>query len=821
MMSNIGQDIRYALRTMVKSPAFSFAAIMTLALGIGTNSAIFAAINAIFFHPIPVQDPEHLVSIFTTDQRNQGVNNYLPVSHPNGEDIQKAAQSFSGISLYSPTNASMTINGEATSLTALVVSGNYFELLGVKAAKGRTFLPEEDAEPGSGPVIVLSHGLWERKFGSSDKVIGANVRLNGQGFTIIGVAPPGFQGLDIIAPPDLWVPVSMHEVIFSGLQKTYFNERRFVDFFMIGRLKEHVSIAQAREELRALGTRLEHDFPVPNRQRSFAGVPLLQASFNPNLRGPLTRASWLIMTVVGFVLLIACCNIANLLLARATSRKREISIRIAVGASRSRIMAQLITEAIVLAVAGGTLGFGLAVLGRDMLWKFRPPFLQQAQLSISLDASVLLFTALVTLGTGVIFGLVPALQASSPDLVTELKERAGGEITRGRIFGFRNIVIVVQVALSLVALTCAGLFLVSLHNAQHLDPGFETRNLAMISFDLGSLNYDPARAKEFERRVLETSQAMPGLSSATLASTPPLLVPGLFRSVFPEGQEGSSTQNGVLVLFNIVDSDYFQVMGIPLLKGRYFDSSVREESYKTAIINATAAKRFWPNDDPVGKRFKFFGMQEWIQVVGICRDSKYVSLGEEPTPYMYLPLIQNPSSAMTLFFRSNTDPVALLSPVRNQIHALDNNLPLTNVWPIGKVISQALWSARFGAGVLTIFAIIAVLLCAVGIYGVIAYTVSQKVREIGIRLALGAQPRDILLMVLRQSARTIAIGLAAGGVCSYILVHFIVNLLYGVSANPSWTFLAVASILIAVGLLASYFPARKASVVDPMVVLHH
>jgi predicted permease len=806
---------------MRKTPAFALAAIVTLALGIGANSAIFAAINAVFFHPLPVRAPERLVSLFTTDQRNQGgLNNYLPVSHPNAEDIQKTAQSFSGVSLYSFTNASMTINGEATSLTALVVSGNYFDVLGIKAAKGRTFLPEEDGQPGSGPVIVLSHGLWERKFGSSEKIIGSNLIVNGQGFTVIGVAPQGFQGLDIVTGPDLWVPVSMHNQVFSGLQKTYFDERRFLGFFMVGRLKETATMEQARQELRTIGVRLERDFPLPNRERSFTAVPLLQASFNPNMRGLLTRASWLIMTVVGLVLLIACCNIANLLLTRAAGRKREISIRLAVGASRSRIVAQLITEAIVLAVAGGALGLGLAVLGRNLLWNFRPPFLQQAQLSIPLDGTVLLFTIVITLGTGLIFGLVPALQASSPDLVMELKERAGGEITTGRRFGFRNLVIVVQVALSLVALSCASLFMVSLHNAQRLDPGFDTHNLAMISFDLGSLNYDPARAKEFERRLLEAARAMPGINSATLASTVPLSNGGFFRSVFPEGQDGSSTRNGVIVNFSVVDTDYLQVMGIPLLKGRNFDSSVREESYKVAIINSNAAQRFWPNEDPVGKRFKFFGGQEWVQVIGVSRDSKYVSLGEDPAPYMYLPLIQNPSSAMTLFFRGNSGTAPLLSAMRGQIHAFDSNLPLTNAWPIGEIISQALWSARFGAGVLAIFALIAVLLCAVGIYGVVEYTVSQKIREIGIRMALGAGPRDILMMVLRQSSKTIGIGLAVGAACSYLLAHFIANLLYGVSVNAPWAFLIVASLLGVIGLLASYIPARQASTVDPMVVLH-
>ena len=821
-MLHIGQDIRYALRTMRKSPGFVAVAVITLALGIGANTAIFTVVNAVFFNPIPVHDANRLLSLFTTDQRNRGgLNNFLPVSYPNGEDIQRRSQSFSGVALEMFSTVSMTINGHPDTFNANPATGNYFDVLGVKPALGRTFRPDEDREAGAGPVIVLNYGFWQRKFAGNPNVIGQNVLLNGQGFTIIGVAPRGFQGTVILGGPDMWVPLSMHDQVLSGFNKQWFNDRRFLGTFAVGRLKPGVTEAQARAELQALGSDLQREFPVPNTGRSFTALPLLESAINPNLRGLFTRAGALMMTVVGLVLLIACANIANLLLARAAGRKREISIRLAVGASRSRIVAQLLTEATVLAVVGGALGIGLALLGRNLLWQYRPPFLQQSYLSLALDGRVLFFTLCIALGTGLIFGLAPALQATRPNLVLELKERAGGEVFTGRRFGLRHAFIVAQVALCMVALIGAGLFLLSLRNAQQTDPGFKTQNLAMLSFDLGSLNYDPPRVKEFQRRALETVQSTPGVQATTLASDVPLFGGGFSRSVFPEGQEGTSSRNGVLVTTDQVAAGYLQTLGIPLMRGRDFDTAVREDSPKVAIINETAARRFWPDQDPLGKRFKFYGDNDFVQVIGVAHDAKYATLGEDPQPYIYLPLIQNPSPAVTLFFRTTSDPNNLLGTVRKQVQALDPNLPLVNVWPIGEVIHQALWAARFSAGLLSVFAFVAVLLCAVGIYGVVGYTVGLRVREIGIRLALGAQPSDVALMILRQSATTLCVGLAIGLACAFVLARFISNLLYGMTGTSPAAFLLTALLLAAVGLLASYVPARRAAGVDPLLAVRN
>jgi predicted permease len=819
---NLLQDVRFALRGMRKSPGFAVVAMITLALGIGANTALFTVINTVFLNPLPVKDAGHLVNIYTADANNIIANfSFLPVSLPNGKDIAREIDAFSGVTVttFNAAPVSMTINGQPDRYFADVVTGNYFDVLGVSAALGRTFRLEEDREGAPG-VVVLSYGLWERKFASNRAIVGQNVLLNGQGYSIVGVAPRGFQGANVLGGPDMWVTMSMHDQLFSGLQKTMFNERRFLGFSAIARLKDNVTMEQARQQLKTLGTTLEKGFPAANKGRNFLIIPLLQSSINPNLRGFLTLGSAVLMTVVGLVLLIACANIANLLLARASGRKREISIRLAMGARRGRIIAQLLTESTLLALAGGALGLGLAVIGRNVLWNMRPPFLAPT-FSMPLDGRVLLFSLCVALATGVIFGLVPALQSSRPDLVSELKERTGADSFSSRTFSVRNIFIMVQVGLSLVALIGAGLFLLSLHNAQKTDPGFDTHNLGMVNFDVGSLNYESSRVKEFQRRVLEVAQTTPGVKAATLSNAVPLFNGGFGRSVFVEGQDPNASRSGMFSQVASVSPEYLRSMHIAELRGHDFDSSVREDGPKMAILNETAVRRFWPHDDPIGKRFKFFGADEWIQVIGVARDAKYNSLGEDPSPYMYLSLLQYPSAAATVLIRTGPETRAVLADLRPRIQELDRNLPLTNVWPITEVFDQALWAPRFGASLLAVFAAIAMMLCVVGIYGVVSYSVGQRVREIGVRLALGAQPGDVLLMVLRQSANTMLIGLGAGLVAAVVLARFIVSLLYGVSANEPLAYLSLVVALALVGLVASYIPARRAAKVDPVVALHY
>jgi predicted permease len=818
-MENLVHDIRFAIRGMKKSPGFAAVAILTLALGIGANTAIFTIVNAVFLHPLPVEDGARLMQIDTTDPRNNNLGGGgLGASVPNFQDIRDRAQSFSSVTAFTGTAVSMTVNGQADQYFAQIVPGNYFDTLGVRVALGRTFRKEEDAELGAGPVIVISHGLWQRKFSADPNVVGKTVLLDGQGFTIIGVAPRGFNGTFVLgANTDMWALFSMHDQLLSGFFKENWNDRRFLSLTLIGRLRPGVTQQQATAELHTIGSQLEHDFPVPNKGRSFEATPLLN-----NLIGPqLTRAAQVMMFVVGLVLLIACVNIANLLLARAAGRKREISIRLAVGATRGRIITQLLTEAVVLALAGGVLGLGLAVIGRDLLWKFRPPFFLNSTLDISLDSHVLLFTLGVSILTAVLFGLVPAFEASRPDLVEQLKERTTSEFS-GRSFGLRGAFVAVEFALSLVALIGAGLFVISLRNAQRINPGFDEQNLAMMSFDVGSLNYDLPRQREFQRRVLEVAQSTPGIKTATLTESVPLFPGGGFgRSVFPEGQDQDPKRSGVLTSVNAISPNYFSAMSIPIVRGQGFSDSLREDSPKVVVINETAAKLFWPNQDAVGKRFKFFGDRDWTEVIGVARDSKYFTLGEEPTRYIYQPLIEAPTPAVSLIVRAQQDPKLILNTLRAQVQALDRNLPLTNVWPIGEVISQALWGARFAAALLGVFAALAVVLASVGIYGVVAYSVGQRVREIGIRMALGAHPSDVLIMILRQSGVALAIGLGAGLVLAFSGTRMLADLLYGVSPYAPLPFVVFSLVLAAVGVVASYIPARRATRVDPVVALRY
>jgi predicted permease len=824
-VNNLGQDIRYALRGLRKSPGFAAVAILTLALGIGANTAIFTVINAVFFHPIPVKDPARLVEIFTVDQRRfLGLaNNFFPSSYPNNEDIQRRAQSFDGMTIqsFAFTRISMTVNGQPNQYFAQLASGNFFDVLGVRAQLGRTFRPEEDRETGAGPVVVLNHGFWERVMASNPSMIGQSVLINGQGFTIIGVAPKGFQGTSVIGGPDMWIPMSMHDQILTGFSKSLFNERRFLGFSAVARLKPGVRQEQAKAELQAIASDLEKAFPLANKGRSFTTQPLLESSVAANQRGQFELAGLMMMGVVGIVLLIACFNIANLLLARAAGRKREISIRVAIGASRGRIITQLLEEAMVLAIAGGSLGLSLALFGRDLMWRFRPPQLPANGMDLSLDWHVMAFTFAVAIGTGLIFGLAPALQSSRPDLVTELKERSGGELRKGGSFGVRDILISLQVSICLIALVAAGLFLLSLRNAHNMDLGFDTTNLAMLSFDVGALNYDKPRAREFERRVLEAAQNTPGVSDAALSNTIPLFQGGFGRTLFREGEDTNNGQSGHIGQISAVTPEYLKTMGISLVRGQMLDYAAREESPRVTVINETAARQIWPNEDPIGKRFTFFRDKDMTQVVGIVRDSKYNAIGEQPTPYFYTPLAQNPDAAVTVFFRTHGDPRAALSAVRMQVQTMDRNLPITNVWPIGEVISQSLWASTFGTSLLTVFAMIAMALCAVGIYGVIGYSVGQRIREFGIRMALGAQPRDVLLMVLKRSALIMGAGLLFGLVVAFGLARFIATFLYGVNTNSPLAFLAMALVLAVVGIFASYIPARRAARVDPMVALHY
>ena len=822
-MDTLWLDIRYALRRLARSPGFTALAVLTLALGIGANNAIFTVVNGVLLHQVAVEDPDHLVTVYTSDERQKGsvFSSVLPVSELNFEDYRAQNTVFSG--LVATQGAGMTLGsgGDPEQIGAMLASGNYFDVLGVRAMLGRTFLPEEDGAPGAHPVCVLSHALWQRRFGADRSLVGQTILLNGQAFTVVGVMPPSFIGTNTLGGPALWIPMAMHDQVLSGFGKDNLRERRFLNTSVLGRLKPGVTVARAEAEMRTIASQLERAYPVPNKGRSVHLVPLPESSIAPPLRAVLVRGGAVLMSVVAMVLLIACANLANLLLARSQGRHREIAVRIALGASRRRLMVQLMTESLLLALLGGAASFAVAAWARSLLIAHRPPFLQNLRADlVSFDSHVVLFTLGLAIVTGVLFGLAPALRASRQDLAVELKERTG--IAGGaRGFNLRNTLVVVEVTLSLLALIGAGLFVVSLRNAQRTDVGFNVDQVAILSFNIGSQGYTQERGQQFYRQLTEQVQGLPGVKSASLASNIPLFGGGIGRSVFPEGQEQGSNRSGVLVTVDSIAPNYFDTVQIPLLRGRIFTDSDTPNSQPVVVVNETFARRFWPSEDAINKRFKFFGDNAYTTVVGVVRDSKYGTVGEDPTPYIYSPLEQAYSPAVTLFVRSAGAPETGLLGARNQLHSLEPHLAITNEWTMPQVLDQSLWAPRAAAAMLGVFAILAVLLATSGIYGVMSYSVRQRVREIGVRMALGARPSDVLKLVIGQGMRLVGVGLVLGVAAGVALARLAASLLFGTAAGSWWMFGLLALVLALIAMLASYLPARRATKVDPLVALHY
>lgn len=818
-MEGFFKDLRYALRVLGKSKSFTIVVIIALALGIGANTAIFTILNAIFFQPLAVEKPNELMAMFTIDEKNSTTQqNFLQVSYPNFQDFQRQTKSFTGMLAFSGAGMSLSGKGEPEQLNGLIVTGNYFDLLGVKAALGRTFLPEEDQTPNTHPVVVLSNGLWKRQFGANPQVIGTQITLNNSSYTVIGVTPENFRGTFAIGSPDFFVPMMMHEQVFNGIVKEWFNSRRALLFAVVGRLKPDITRQQAESEMKTIASQLEQEYPKENEKRSISLVPLNETTVGANQRKTFVMGGVLLMGVVALVLLIACTNIANLLIVRVHMRRREIAIRVALGASRWSLFRQFMTESLLLSVAGGVIGLCLAVWGRDLLWSYRPMFIQQNDLNLNLDTRVLVFTLVISLLTGLIFGIVPAIQASQPNLITDLREKASQPNRSNKLFGIRNVLIMLQVAFSLISLVSASLFLHSLFNAQETDLGFETKKLLTLSFDVGSQRYDKAKGQEFYRRVQEQIRALPGVKTASLASNAPLS-PGFLRSVFPEGGDPNLLGKGILTLTNNVGLKHFETLNIPLLQGRDFAETDKEDSLKVCIINQAMAKRFWPGLDPIGKRFKFFGDDQFTEIVGLVKDSKQLTIGEEPTPCAYVPLLQLYTDAVTLYVQSQAEPKTLLASVRSQIQALDNKLPLTNVTTMTEVVDQNLWAVRMTSWLLVIFGLLALTLSTVGIYGILAYSVSQRTQEIGIRMALGAMSNDVLKLVLSQAMKIVAIGIGLGMLTSLYITRLFSDLLFSVSTFDPITFLLAPIILAVVAFIASYIPAYKATKVDPLVAL--
>jgi macrolide transport system ATP-binding/permease protein len=821
-MQILWQDLRYGLHKLVKNPGFTTVAVLALALGIGANSTIFSLANSVFLRPLPVPQSNRLVWLFTERDDNVSYPDYLDCSHQT--DI------FSGVLAYDWVALNMGSSGQADRVQGDLVSANYFDVLSVNVERGRSFLPEEDQTPGAAPVAVISHALWQDHFGSDQNVIGKTAILNGQQFAIVGVAPEGFVGTEEAFPRDVWVPLSMGAQLRSGIMGAGGNQNPLTDrnarwFTIMARLKPDVSLQQAQSRMDYLAAQLASAYPETNANRHI--TVYVAGNGRPIFRTMLLPVTWILLATVGLILLIACANVANLLLARSTARRKEIAIRLALGASRGRLVRQLMTESVLLALLGGCAAFVLSFWITNLLMTLKPSVPLPININVRTDWRVLVFTFLFSLLAGIIFGLVPALQASKPDVVSVLKDERSAFGHRRNLFSLRNILVIAQVAMSLVVLVAAGLFLRSLRNAQAISPGFEATQVLGMSLDTGAQGYDEPKSRLFYEQLVNRVQSLPGVQAASIAQSAPLsylYAPALAVPTIVEGHEPAAGENPPMIGKNTVGPSYFQTLGIPILRGRDFTAGVREGAPKVVIINETMARRFFANEEPLGRRLQVMrrgGQPVTCEIIGVVGDSKYLSLGEDPRPYMFLPFQQNSWPVMTLLVRADGNPKNLIAAVRQEVKTLDDNLPPFNVVTLAENIDISLFPARFGALLLGGFGVLALVLATVGIYGVMSYSVSQRTHEIGIRMALGAQVNNVLKLVVGQGMLLVLVGVAVGLAAAFAVTRIVKNLLYGVSATDLVTFAVITLLLFVVALLACYVPARRATKVDPLVALRY
>ncbi|HWS54235.1 MAG TPA: ABC transporter permease [Pyrinomonadaceae bacterium] len=820
-MGTLWQDVRYGVRMLLKTPGFTAVAALTLALGIGANSAIFSAVSAFILRPLPAGDPGALVRVFET-QGGGGAHGDLATnfSHPDYLDYrEQAAAVFDGLVVHRLEQAALSSEGQNDLIWGELVSGNFFDVLRVRPALGRGFLPDEDQAPGARPVVVISHQLWRNRFRSDPSVVNRPVTLNGQQFTVVGVAPPEFTGAKYGLSMDFWAPAMMQQQVTR--EDLWVVERGDHRFEMLGRLRDGVSLGQAEAAMTGVAARLAEVYPDQRaRATRVVLLPEIEGRFE-EATATIKLGSAVALGAVGFVLLIACANVANLLLARAAARRREIGIRLALGATRGRVVRQLLTESLLLALAAGGAGLLLAFWATDLMLALIPTLPYTVALSFTPDARALVFTLAVSVVTGVVFGLAPAWQASRPDIVPVLKNEAAGQQAGPRRWTLRNALVVAQVALSLVVLVVGGLLVKSFWRAQGIDPGFEVERGLAMSLNPGLLGYDEERGRDFFRRLGERVASLPGVESVSFARYLPLGDSSSSTGpVYADGQAPPPPGEGLSVLYNVVADGHFETMGMALLEGRDFDEGDRPDGRRVCVVNQALAERLWPGEPAVGKLVRVGGGQP-REVVGVVRTGRYRTLGESPRPMMYLSLNQSFDASMVMVVRTKGEPEEMVRAVRGEVQALDPQLPVYAVRTLRQHMSWALWGTRIAATLSLAVGLLALFLAATGLYSLMAYTVSRRTHEIGIRMALGAQARDVLRLVAGQGLALAAVGVAVGLLAALAVTRVLSSLLFGVSSSDLFTFAAISLLLAAVALLACYVPARRATKVDPMEALRY
>jgi predicted permease len=808
-LEQFAQDIRFALRQLRKSPGFAAVAVLTLALGIGANAAIFSLISTILLRPLPIRHPEQVFAIHQGKQNDPSYSQSM--SYPNYKDIRDRNQVLSGMSVYRFDPMSLSHDGNNERVWGYLVSVDYFDLLGIRPLLGRTFLPYEGSTPNARPVVVLSHGCWLRRFGGDPTIVDSPVIINGHSFTIVGVAPPDFAGTESVFTPEFWVPSMMQEWIESG---SGLESRGDGQWFAIGRLKPSLTAQQAQAQLNMVAQQLGREYPGNDQGMALRLTP--PGLVDPNLRSAVIAFAGALMLTVALVLAIACTNLASLLLARAAQRRKEIAVRMAIGATRFRLARQLLTESLMLSVIGAGLGLLLGAFLIRLARASLPSTDFALTLDLRMDWRVVGFVTSLSLLTGIGFGLVPATYASRSDVISTLRDDVLGG-PRGKAW-LRSILVTMQVALSFVLLITAGLTVRSLQHTESLGPGFDPNNALTVSVDLGLQGYDQPRGQNFYRQLTESVRALPGVKAVGLIRSLPLGLEASSTGVYPDGRAEPRAEEMPSAYYENISPGYFAAMGIPLLAGRDFAQSDTAKASGVAIVNETLAQQFWPGENPIGKRVHS-GNTGLLEVVGVAKNGKYQSLGEIPALIIYYPISQVYATNAALVVHTDIDAASVISSVRSVVHKLDPNLPVYDAKTLNEHMRLALFPLHVGAVAVGSFGLLAMILAAVGIYGVMASSVTQRTQEIGVRMALGARAFDVWKMVLQQGVIITAIGIVCGLLCAIGVSKVVASLLNGVSATDPLSFLFSSLLLAAVALIACFIPARRATKVDPVIAI--
>jgi predicted permease len=813
-MTSFGQDVRFSLRMITKAPGYAALAILTLALGIGANTTIFSWINATLLNPIPGLDKPHEVVALSLSKPAE---NPFLFTWPDIVAMRDGQRSFTGIMASGMTAMSLTGKGKPQRVWGMVASANYFNVLGVRPVLGRGFLASEEAKPGAAPVAVISYRMWQMQFGADPAIVDRKIELNGHPYTIVGVAPEGFQGTQTGLRSDLWVPMMMVQQVSE--QGDLIHDHHFFWLSAFGRLRAGVTPQQAQQDVTLRLQPEIRNYPDEHKGHETVTVyPLWRSPFSMNQI--LSVLLPMLMALAGFVLLLACVNVANLMLVRSVARRRELAIRMSLGASRWRLVRQLLIESLVLALAGGGVATVLTLWTSGSLMRFIPAGDFPVGLAIHVDRTVLLATLAISLITGVVFGILPAVRASAEGPAGVLKEDAGsisGGVHKARL---TSGLVVAQISLSLLLLICAGLFIRSFVRAQLINPGFNPHNVVIASYDLFTAGYSPEAGAEFDRQLVTKLEALPGVQSVALSSVVPVGFPTGSTSVKPEGYVPQAHES-MEINDNTVTPGYFRTMQIPIVEGRDFTLRDRMSAMRAVIVSRAFAERYWPRQEAIGKRLFTDRTHEWFTVTGVAENTKATGL-KKPRPFLYLPLYQVYRASMVVNARVAGDPLESGTAIVQAVHELNPELVAYDVADLNSRWQLASFQQRIAGTFVGAFGLVALILATVGIYGVTAYTTRQRVREIGIRMALGATKEDVMRIVLARGLGLTLIGVALGLAASFGLTRFLEeSLLLGVTSTDALTFVSVVLLLCAVTLVACFIPARRAVRVDPMVALRH